>query len=111
KSSEEKDATFRYHFAGENCMVFGYAFAVENLEARGGQENLSICFLIRPPWGNLENLNKFRSELVEHFRQISELIKSNADVKIIQQKMQDTRNFFTRAMLTFRRKFRQEFLE
>ncbi|MFX0209299.1 MAG: hypothetical protein ACFFDT_25170, partial [Candidatus Hodarchaeota archaeon] len=111
KSSEEKDATFRYHFAGENCMVFGYAFAAENPEARGGQENLSICFLIRPPWGNLENLNKFRSELVEHFRKISELIKSNADVKIIQQKMQDTRNFFTRAMLTFRRKFRQEFLE
>ncbi|MFX1546466.1 MAG: hypothetical protein ACFFCU_09690, partial [Promethearchaeota archaeon] len=110
-ASEEKDATFRYHFAGDNCMAFGYAFAIEKPEARGGQENLSICFLIRPPWGNLENLNKFRSELVEHFQQISELIKSDSDVKIIQQKMQNTRNFFTRAMLTFRRKYRQEFLE
>jgi len=111
KPDEVKDATFRFTYAGEKCTVFAYAFAIENPEARGGQENLSLCFMIRPPWGNLENINKFRVELLEHFQRISELMKKGEDPKIVQREMQKTREFFTKAMLTFRRKYRREFVE
>jgi hypothetical protein len=111
KPEEIKDATFRFTFAGEKCSVFGYAFAIERAAARGGQENMSICFMIRPPYGTLENLNKFRVDLLDHLKNVSNLIKSDADIKIIQREMQVTREFLTRAMLTFRRKYRREFIE
>ncbi|MHA1226819.1 MAG: hypothetical protein ACTSPV_08775, partial [Candidatus Hodarchaeales archaeon] len=69
------------------------------------------CFMIRPPWGNLENINKFRTDLLDHFQNISELMKKGEDPKIVQREMQKTREFFTRAMLAFRRKYRREFVE
>ena len=59
KPDEDKHATFRFQIGGEKCTIFGYAFAIENPEARGGQENLSLCFIIRSPWGNLENISRF----------------------------------------------------
>jgi hypothetical protein len=108
---EDKDATFRFQVGGEKCAVFGYAFAFANPEARGGQENLSLCFVIRPPWGNLENLNKFKSELLEKSRRIHQLMEEKVDIKIVQKEMQETRNFFTRTMLTFRKKYTKEFIE
>ena len=108
---EDKHAIFRFQIGGEKCAVFGYAFAFENPEARGGQENLSLCFVIRPPYGNLENLNKFLTELVEHSQQIRKLMKEQADVKVVEKEMEKTRNFFTRSMLLFRRKYKKEFIE
>ncbi|MHA2109743.1 MAG: hypothetical protein ACW99R_18715, partial [Candidatus Hodarchaeales archaeon] len=111
KPDEDKHATFRFQIGGDRCTVFGYAFAISNPEARGGQENLSVSFVIRPPWGNLENINRFLNELVEKTQQIQILIQENADAKIIQKEMENTRNFFTRAMLTFRRKYKKEFME
>ena len=109
--SEDKNASFRFQIGGDKCTVFGYAYAFENPEARGGQENLSLCFLIRPPWGNLENLNKFSSELLERGRKIRDLMKEQADLKLVQKEMEQTRNFLTRAMLTFQRKYKKEFVE
>ncbi|MFX0211135.1 MAG: hypothetical protein ACFFDT_34465, partial [Candidatus Hodarchaeota archaeon] len=108
---EDKNATFRFQIGGEKCTVFGYAYAFANPEARGGQENLSLCFVIRPPWGNLENLNKFSSDLLERVRHIRKLMKEQADIKIVQKEMEQTRNFLTRAMLTFQRKYKMEFVE
>ncbi|MFW9778446.1 MAG: hypothetical protein ACFFE8_06280 [Candidatus Heimdallarchaeota archaeon] len=109
--NEDKHATFRYHISGEKCTVFGYAFAIENPEARGGQENLAICFVIRPPWGTLENLNRFLNELLENMQRISNLMKEGVDTKIVQKEMEKTRDFLTRAMLVFRRKYKKEFVE
>jgi hypothetical protein len=111
KPEEDKHATFRFQVGGEKCTVFGYAFAFENPEARGGQENLSLSFIVRPPWGNLENINRFLSELLDHLRQIRSLMKEKSDVKLVQREMQNTRNFLTRAMLTFRKKYKKEFIE
>ncbi|MHA2307131.1 MAG: hypothetical protein ACXACU_17260, partial [Candidatus Hodarchaeales archaeon] len=111
KPDDVKHATFRMHIGGEKCTVFGYAFAIENPEARGGQENLSLCFIIRPPWGNLENINKFLNELLEHMGKVKELIQEAVDQKFVQKEMEKTRNFFTRSMLLFRRKYKREFIE
>lgn len=111
KPEEDKHATFRFQVAGEKCTVFGFAFAFDNPEARGGQENLSLSFIVRPPWGNLENINRFLNELLDQLRRIRELMKEQTDVKVVQREMQNTRNFLTRAMLTFRKKYRKEFIE
>ncbi|NHJ02381.1 MAG: hypothetical protein EAX86_09625 [Candidatus Heimdallarchaeota archaeon] len=111
KPEEDKHATFRFQIAGEKTTIFGYAFAIANPEARGGQENLSISFIIRPPWGNLENINKFLTELLEHLRKMRSLIEDQSEIKIVQRQMQETRNFYTRAMLTFRKKYGKEFVE
>jgi hypothetical protein len=108
---EDKHATFRFQVGGEKCTVFGYAFAFPNPEARGGQENLSLCFLIRPPWGNLENINRFLNELLDQLRPIRRLMQEESDVKLVEREMQNTRNFFTRALLTFRKKYKKEFIE
>jgi hypothetical protein len=37
-------------------------------------------------------------------------MKENADVKIVQNEMEIARNFLTRAMLTFRKKYKKEFI-
>jgi hypothetical protein len=59
----------------------------------------------------LENLQKFSSDLLDHARKIRELMQQQSDVKYVQVEMQKTRNFFTRAMLMFRRKYKKEFVE
>jgi hypothetical protein len=111
KPDEDKHATFRFQIGGEKCTVFGYAFAIANPEARGGQENLSLCFIIRSPWGSLENINKFSNELLDHMRVIREPMRGHSDIKIVQREMENTRNFLTRVMLIFRKKYRKEFVE
>ncbi|MFX0207140.1 MAG: hypothetical protein ACFFDT_14215, partial [Candidatus Hodarchaeota archaeon] len=108
---EDKHATFRFQVRGERCTVFGYAFAFPNPEARGGQENLSLCFVIRPPWGNLENINRFLNELLDQLRPIRQLMQEQSDVKLVEREMQNTRNFLTRIMITFRKKYKKEFIE
>ena len=111
KPDEDKLATFRFQVTGEKCSVFAYAFATVKPEARGGQENLTLCFLIRPPWSNLENINKFSNETLEYLRKIRDLIVGQSDLKFIQKEMENLRNFYTRAMLVFRRKYKKEFVE
>jgi hypothetical protein len=108
---DDNHATFRFQIGGEKSTVFGYSFAKKDPEARGGQENNSLIFIIHHPWGNLDNLNRFLAELLEYSRRIRSLVLNNADVKIVQKEMEIMRNFFTRAMLTFRQKYRKEFVD
>ncbi len=110
KPDEDNHATFRFQIGGEKCTIFAYAFAIPNPEARGGQENLSMTFIIRNPWGNLENLNRFLNEMLTHSRRIRDLIQTGTDTKIVQKEMENLRNYYTRAMLAFRQKYRKEFV-
>ncbi|MHA2096478.1 MAG: hypothetical protein ACW98F_17805, partial [Candidatus Hodarchaeales archaeon] len=108
---DDNHDTYRFQIGAERTQIFAYSFAKKDPEARGGQENLSLSFIIRDPWGNLENVNRFLAELLEYSRKIRVLALENADMKIIQKEMEILRNFFTRAMLTFRRKYEKEFVE
>jgi len=108
---DSKSHPHRFQVGGEKCTIFAYSFAIANPEARGGQENLALAFIIRQPWGKLENLNRFLNELLYHAQQVRTLIQSNADTKNIQKEMENMRNFYTRVMLTFRKTFRKEFDE
>ena len=56
-------------------------------------------------------LNKFLNEILENLGRVRDLIQQDADTKFVQKEMEKVRDFYTRSMLLFRRKYKREFVE
>ena len=97
----ERSGTFDFSTGSYDCTALGYTFAVDNPQARGGKENLTIILLLRKEWG--DNLLVFQDELVEKLREIRKMIESQTEPKIIENKARDLREYVSRLMIALDR--------
>ncbi|MHA1331567.1 MAG: hypothetical protein ACTSR2_10865, partial [Candidatus Hodarchaeales archaeon] len=72
---------------------------IENPEARGGKENLTIVLLLRREWG--ENLLIFQDELLEKLREIRVLVENKQPPLEIEAKARELRELVSRLMIAF----------
>ncbi|MFW9778447.1 MAG: hypothetical protein ACFFE8_06285 [Candidatus Heimdallarchaeota archaeon] len=96
---EERSGTFDFSTGSYDCTALGYSFAVDNPQARGGKENLTIVLLLRKEWG--DNLLTFQDELVEKLREIREMIENKEDPSKIASRAHQLREFVSRIMISF----------
>lgn len=96
-----KHTTFRFQVEGEKCTVFTYVFTIPNSESPDGKDNLILCFVVRPPWSNLELLNLFFKELLGYCQKIHGLVSIKAQEELIFQEMYNARIFHTKTMMAF----------
>ncbi len=95
----ERSGTFDFSTGSYECTALGYSFAIENPEARGGKENLTIVLLLRREWG--ENLLVFQDELVEKLRQIRILVENRKPASEIERTSRELREMVSRLMIAF----------
>ncbi|MFX0206793.1 MAG: hypothetical protein ACFFDT_12475, partial [Candidatus Hodarchaeota archaeon] len=98
---QERSGTFDFSTGSYECTALGYSFAVENPEARGGKENLTIVLLLRKEWG--DNLLIFQDELLEKLREIRKLIENQQPSSSVEKKARELREFVSRVMISFNR--------
>lgn len=90
--------------------ALGYAFSYANPEATGGQENLSVCFVIKYPKGyekenqkereaRYDTLQENLKPILDGMRLIRDLLRDRVDIKLVQKAMGNIRNFYTYAMI------------
>ncbi len=96
---ETKNASFGFQFQKEKCTVFGYDFAILNSESPDNKDSFILCFLVRPPRGNLEILSLFYHELLEYYQKIRGLMTIKADQELVLKEMHNVRLFYAKAML------------
>lgn len=96
---KERSGTFDFSTGSYECTALGYSFAIDNPQARGGKENLTVVLLLRKEWG--DNLLVFQDELVEKLREIRDLIVSQQTSNLIEKKARDLREFVSRLMISF----------
>ncbi|MFW9855338.1 MAG: hypothetical protein ACFFFG_09755, partial [Candidatus Thorarchaeota archaeon] len=96
---EERSGTFDFSTGSYDCTALGYSFAVDNPQARGGKENLTIVLLLRKEWG--DNLLTFQDELVEKLREIREMVENKDDPSKITSRAHQLREFVSRIMISF----------
>jgi hypothetical protein len=97
----ERSGTFDFSTGSYECTALGYSFAIDNPQARGGKENISIVLLLRKEWG--DNLLVFQEELVEKLREIRKLVESQSETAKIEKKARELREFVSRLMISFDR--------
>ncbi|MHA1226818.1 MAG: hypothetical protein ACTSPV_08770 [Candidatus Hodarchaeales archaeon] len=95
----ERGGTFDFSTGSYECTALGYSFAIENPEARGGKENLTIVLLLRREWG--ENLLIFQDELLEKLREIRVLVENKQPPLEIEAKARELRELVSRLMIAF----------
>ncbi|MHA2330048.1 MAG: hypothetical protein ACXACR_16140, partial [Candidatus Hodarchaeales archaeon] len=100
---DERSSTFDFSTGSYDCTALGYSFAIENPQARGGKENLSIVLLLRKEWG--DNLLTFQDVLLEKIREIRKLIEAQEPEAVIEKKGRDLREFVSRLMITFNKMY------
>jgi hypothetical protein len=100
---DERSSTFDFSTGSYDCTALGYSFAIENPQARGGKENLSIVLLLRKEWG--DNLLTFQDVLLEKIREIRKLIEAQEPESVIEKKGRDLREFVSRLMITFNKMY------
>ncbi|PWI49219.1 hypothetical protein CEE45_02440 [Candidatus Heimdallarchaeota archaeon B3_Heim] len=95
----ERTGTFDFSTGSYECTALGYSFAIDNPQARGGKENLTIVLLLRKEWG--DNLLVFQDELTEKLREIRDMIETQKDPIEIGKKARELREYVSRLMLSF----------
>ncbi|MHA1931781.1 MAG: hypothetical protein ACW96X_04520, partial [Promethearchaeota archaeon] len=95
----ERSGTFDFSTGSYECTALGYSFAVDNPQARGGKENLTVVLLLRKEWG--DNLLVFQDELTEKLREIREMIETQKEPTLIEKKARELREYVSRIMLSF----------
>jgi hypothetical protein len=105
----ERSGTFDFSTGSYDCTALGYSFSVDNPQARGGKENLTVVLLLRKEWG--DNLLVFQDELVEKLREIRNLIESKTDPNTITMKARELREFVSRLMISLDRLYLGSSLE
>ncbi|MFX0181432.1 MAG: hypothetical protein ACFE95_00010 [Candidatus Hodarchaeota archaeon] len=85
---------------GERCKVFGYVFAFDHPETVGGQENLSLCLILRPSSWNPEIYERYLDAILEGMRLVRDLMKGKAPIKFVQKAMENLRNFYTYSIIS-----------
>jgi hypothetical protein len=96
---EERSGTFDFSTGSYDCTALGYSFAVDNPEARGGKENLTVVLLLRKEWG--DNLLIFQEELIEKLREIRDLVLNKEDPSNIEKEARQLREFVSRLLISF----------
>jgi len=96
---EDRSGTFDFSTGSYECTALGYSFAVDNPEARGGKENLTIVLLLRKEWG--ENLLTFQDELLEKIQQIRDMILNKDTKEQVEKKSRQLREFVSRLLISF----------
>ncbi|MHA2157172.1 MAG: hypothetical protein ACXABU_17655, partial [Candidatus Hodarchaeales archaeon] len=95
----ERSGTFDFSTGSYECTALGYSFAIDNPQARGGKENLTVVLLLRKEWG--DNLLIFQDELTEKLREIREMIETQKEPILIEKKARELREYVSRIMLSF----------
>ncbi len=96
---EERSGTFDFSTGSYECTALGYSFAVDNPEARGGKENLTVVLLLRKEWG--DNLLFFQDELLEKLREIRNLVLNKENPSNIEKEARQLREFVSRLLIAF----------
>jgi hypothetical protein len=97
----ERSGTFDFSTGSYDCTALGYSFSMDNPQARGGKENLTVVLLLRKEWG--DNLLVFQDELVEKLREIRNLVEAKTDPSTISRSARDLREFVSRLMISLDR--------
>ena len=95
----ERSGTFDFSTGSYECTALGYSFAIENPQARGGKENLTVVLLLRKEWG--DNLLTFQDELTDKLRELREMVETQKDPSLITVKGRELREYVSRIMLSF----------
>ncbi|MHA2156901.1 MAG: hypothetical protein ACXABU_16275, partial [Candidatus Hodarchaeales archaeon] len=97
----ERSGTFDFSTGSYDCTALGYSFSMDNPQARGGKENLTVVLLLRKEWG--DNLLVFQDELVEKLREIRNLVETKTDPVTITRSARELREFVSRLMISLDR--------
>ncbi|MHA2317117.1 MAG: hypothetical protein ACXAC6_05155 [Candidatus Hodarchaeales archaeon] len=95
----ERSGTFDFSTGSYECTALGYSFAIDNPQARGGKENLTVVLLLRKEWG--DNLLVFQDEITEKLREIREMIETQKEPSLVEKHARELREFVSRLMLSF----------
>jgi len=99
ETTEEIVTIFDTRLAESRMVCVSYAFALENPEARGGKENMTINLLVDPIYGEL--LNIFSPEILPSVRSIRSLIESKSARENISSQMDGLRSLVTRIIAAY----------
>jgi hypothetical protein len=95
----ERSGTFDFSTGSYECTALGYSFAIDNPQARGGKENLTVVLLLRKEWG--DNLLVFQDEITDKLREIRKMIETQKEPPLVEKNARELREFVSRLMLSF----------
>lgn len=112
KTEDGIHTIFSFPVADELCTVVTYGFQfLESEPSESLNQYFILSFIIRPPWGNQEDLATFIwddrdnfAEFFNHLHQVRDLLREPFDNKALLTAMADFRSFFSKLILTLRKK-------
>ncbi|MFQ5821440.1 MAG: hypothetical protein ACE5I5_15760, partial [Candidatus Heimdallarchaeota archaeon] len=99
ETTEEKVTIFDLRLGESRMICISYGFAIDNPEARGGKENMTINLLVDPVYGELTNI--FSPEILPSVRQIRSLVETKAPRLNISSHMDGLRSLVTRIIAAY----------
>ncbi|MFQ6123334.1 MAG: DUF2341 domain-containing protein [Candidatus Heimdallarchaeota archaeon] len=106
ETTEEKVTIFDLRLGEARMMCVSYAFAIDNPEARGGKENMTINLLVDPVYSELTNI--FSPEILPSVRQIRSLIETKVPRENISAQMDGLRSLVTRIIAAYQELYGEE---